>query len=206
MNEAFSIQSAAPEATRRFPSIVDAARERFRHFGYAKTSMREIAADCGMSAANLYRFHPGKLAIASAVVERERRLMFAACDEAIASAPSAAAPRLSAFFLGIVEHTLYQITEEPLLFELGMIVTRETPAARTNFLEEIRLRITAILGESFPAAADLPRATELIQLASAPFVLPWMLANQPFGDVRPRVADLVRCLINGLRAGGDATP
>ena len=205
MNEAFSIQSATPDATRRLPGIVDAARERFRHFGYAKTSMREIASDCGMSAANLYRFHPGKLAIASAVMERERRLMFSACDEAIARAPSAAAPRLSALFLGIVDHTRRQIAEEPLLFELAMIVTRETRDVRTSLLQEAQLRISAILGESFPAAADLRRATELIQLASAPFVLPWMLANQPFGDVRPRVADLVLCLINGLRAGGDAT-
>lgn len=206
MNEAFSIQSATPAEPRRLPGIVDAARERFRRFGYAKTSMREIAADCGMSAANLYRFHPGKLAIAQAVMEREHRVLFAACDEAISRAPRSAVPRLSALFLTIIDHTRHQIAEEPLLFELGMIVTRETRDARTFFLNEVRNRITAILGDILKATGDLRRGTDLVQLASAPFVLPWMLANQPFGDARPQVPGLVACLINGLRAHSDATP
>ena len=48
--------------------IITAARSRFKRFGYAKTSMQEIAADCRMSAANLYRYYEGKLAIGSAVV------------------------------------------------------------------------------------------------------------------------------------------
>ena len=41
--------------------IVEAAKKRFSHFGYAKTTMAEVAADCEMSPGNLYRFFPGKL-------------------------------------------------------------------------------------------------------------------------------------------------
>ena len=41
--------------------IVDAAKKRFSHFGYAKTTMAEVATDCAMSPGNLYRFFPGKL-------------------------------------------------------------------------------------------------------------------------------------------------
>ena len=44
--------------------IVAAAKKRFTHFGYGKTTMAEVAADCGMSPGNLYRFFPGKLDIA----------------------------------------------------------------------------------------------------------------------------------------------
>jgi len=40
--------------------IVEAAKKRFSHFGYAKTTMAEVAADCSMSPGNLYRFFPGK--------------------------------------------------------------------------------------------------------------------------------------------------
>ena len=39
--------------------IVAAAKKRFSHFGYAKTTMAEVAADCDMSPGNLYRFFPG---------------------------------------------------------------------------------------------------------------------------------------------------
>jgi len=45
--------------------IQDAAEARFIHYGFNKTTMAEIAADCGMSAANLYRYFPGKSDIAA---------------------------------------------------------------------------------------------------------------------------------------------
>src|SRR5271168_4948661 len=47
--------------------IIEAAKKRFSHFGYAKTTMAEVAADCSMSPGNLYRFFPGKLDIAESI-------------------------------------------------------------------------------------------------------------------------------------------
>jgi AcrR family transcriptional regulator len=44
--------------------ILDAAAKRFLHYGYGKTTMSEIAADCNMSPGNLYRYFPSKLDIA----------------------------------------------------------------------------------------------------------------------------------------------
>ncbi|WP_455197945.1 TetR/AcrR family transcriptional regulator [Kaarinaea lacus] len=43
--------------------ILAAASQRFTQFGYNKTTMAEIAKDCDMSAANLYRFFENKLDI-----------------------------------------------------------------------------------------------------------------------------------------------
>src|ERR1700679_1481470 len=51
--------------------IVEAAKKRFSHFGYAKTTMAEIATDCAMSPGNLYRFFPGKLDIAEAIASED---------------------------------------------------------------------------------------------------------------------------------------
>ena len=45
--------------------ILVAAQERFRNFGYGKTTMAEIAADVNMSAANLYRYFDNKQDIAA---------------------------------------------------------------------------------------------------------------------------------------------
>src|SRR5947199_8852886 len=47
--------------------IIEAAKCRFSHFGYGKTTMAEVAGDCEMSPGNLYRFFPGKLDIAEAI-------------------------------------------------------------------------------------------------------------------------------------------
>ena len=51
--------------------IVEAAKKRFSHFGYAKTTMAEVATDCAMSPGNLYRFYPGKLDIAEAIATED---------------------------------------------------------------------------------------------------------------------------------------
>lgn len=46
--------------------ILDAAVKRFSDYGYNKTTMAEIADDCGMSAANIYRYYKNKEEIAAA--------------------------------------------------------------------------------------------------------------------------------------------
>ncbi len=51
--------------------IIEAAKKRFSHFGYAKTTMAEVAGDCEMSPGNLYRFFPGKLDIAEAIATED---------------------------------------------------------------------------------------------------------------------------------------
>ncbi len=40
--------------------ILEASQGRFRQYGYNKTTMAEVAKDCGMSAANLYRYFENK--------------------------------------------------------------------------------------------------------------------------------------------------
>ena len=184
--------------------IVAAARARFKRFGYAKTGMLEIARDCGMSAANLYRFYDGKLAIGAAVAAAELTGLFASCDEAIAAAPRDPAQRLIALFYAVIDATRQQLKTAPLLFELRLVVSRERPEVRREFLREIETRIVAVLAASRKpgsgAAEPLAARGRMVLIASAPFVLPWMMQNTPFGDPRPQVAPLVRCLVAGLAA------
>jgi len=47
--------------------ILSAATGRFERYGYGKTTMAEIAGDCEMSAANLYRYFKSKLDIGAAL-------------------------------------------------------------------------------------------------------------------------------------------
>jgi len=63
--------------------ILDAAEARFADYGYTKTTMAEIAADCGMSVGNLYRHFKNKEAIA---LTGMRRLLQAKLDAGIAAA------------------------------------------------------------------------------------------------------------------------
>ena len=50
--------------------ILKAAELRFNVYGYQKTAMAEVAGDCTMSAANLYRYFDNKLAIGAALAKQ----------------------------------------------------------------------------------------------------------------------------------------
>lgn len=182
--------------------ILAAARELFLRFGFAKTSMQEIATACDMSAANLYRFYKGKLAIGLAVAWKEQAAVLAICDHAVSAAGPETARRLIALFQTNIEASRRNMKKAPLLFELDMIVAREEQELRRGFLREMEKRILAILSDGIEAnafeSAAIKLQSRMIMMASAPFVLPWMLLNEPFGNPHSMVEPLIRSLISGL--------
>lgn len=50
--------------------ILDTAERLFRHYGYAKTNVADIARELGMSPANIYRFFASKVEIHQAIAGR----------------------------------------------------------------------------------------------------------------------------------------
>ena len=163
--------------------------------------MQEIAEACGMSAANLYRFYEGKFAIGVAVASRDQAAALSCCDAAIQSAGADTADQLILLFRAVIDETRRKMKKAPLLFELDMMMTREEPALRRRFLDETERRILAILaaGDAQRAAAEIVKLRgKMILMASAPFLLPWMLLNEPFGDPRSMVEPLIRSLVADL--------
>ena len=63
-----AVDQAAAEATRC--RVVETAERLFRQFGYLKTTVGDIAAELGMSPANIYRFFASKAAITEAVLQK----------------------------------------------------------------------------------------------------------------------------------------
>ena len=56
-----------PDDTRA--RIIETAEALFRRLGFAKTTVADIAAELGMSPANVYRFFPSKNAIVEAICQ-----------------------------------------------------------------------------------------------------------------------------------------
>ena len=61
---------ADPPARRMSPAFSTAAERLFRHYGYGKTNVADIARELGMSPANIYRFFASKVEIHQAVCGR----------------------------------------------------------------------------------------------------------------------------------------
>ncbi len=54
--------------------ILEAARNRFAHYGFSKVTMEEIAADVGMGKASLYYYFPTKEELFKSVINKEQSL------------------------------------------------------------------------------------------------------------------------------------
>lgn len=90
-----------PDDTRA--RIMEAAEALFRRLGYAKTAVADIAAELGMSPANVYRFFPSKNAIVEAICQR----CLAELEEklwSVARAKGPAARRLERLYLEILAY------------------------------------------------------------------------------------------------------
>jgi len=83
--------------------IMEAAEALFRRLGYSKTAVADIAAELGMSPANVYRFFPSKNAIVEAICQR----CLSGVEEkawAVARAKGPAGPRIERMILEILAY------------------------------------------------------------------------------------------------------
>src|ERR1044072_8386745 len=90
-----------PDDTRA--RIIDTADALFRRLGFAKTAVADIAAELGMSPANVYRFFPSKNAIVEAICQRCLNELDSKAWAGVRS-PGTAASRLEQTFVGSLKH------------------------------------------------------------------------------------------------------
>jgi AcrR family transcriptional regulator len=138
------------EKTETREQILEAARERFRQFGYGKTTMAEIAGDCRMSAANLYRFFENKHDIGAALAcsclaDDEARL-----KETLKRPGLNAAQRLEAFILETLHYTYEQWQEQPRIGELVQAVI----SMRADLVQQHQQAKTRLLAELLRAGNE----------------------------------------------------
>ena len=62
------------ESNSKETEILEAARNRFAHYGFSKVTMDEIAADIGMGKASLYYYFPTKEELFKSVIKKEQNL------------------------------------------------------------------------------------------------------------------------------------
>ncbi|ESY73203.1 TetR family transcriptional regulator [Mesorhizobium sp. LNHC252B00] len=91
--------------------ILDCAERLFRHYGYGKTNVADIARELGMSPANIYRFFASKVEIHQAVCGRMLGASYKMAYE-IAHLPISAEERLRRYI-----HAQYKMTMEVMLDE-----------------------------------------------------------------------------------------
>jgi AcrR family transcriptional regulator len=185
--------------------ILRAAQARFVRYGFGKTTMTEIAADCAMSAANIYRYFESKGDIAAAGARRWLGELEGELAALAAEPPVPPAARLARLVLAKIGALSALIADAPHLEELVDHVCREREDVMADHRQAVRALYAAVIragqGEGAFAPGDPERAAEAFDAATRGFFHPAVLRAQPPNEIRAEAEKALALLLAGLRAG-----
>jgi AcrR family transcriptional regulator len=182
--------------------ILEAAHKRFVHYGYAKTTMAEIAADLTMSPGNLYRYFPGKIDIALAISEVALDGEYEVLAEIARDKSLPVLRRLRDFFYKDMVQTFEQIDKEPRLFEMAQVIKTERPHWINTWLARQRILIVGILkdgqAEGLFDIPDFEETAEMLQTALMKFRYPQLWSALKFPALEREFDGVARLVLIGL--------
>lgn len=170
-NAEISMSETDKESVR--DQIIQAAIERFAHYGYHKTTMAEIAGDCNMSPGNLYRYFPGKLDIAEAIAKGGMDQLLENLREVLREPDLTAAQRLRKYLTKELELTFRPFEDRNKLSEMAEMVRVERAEIVEDKLARERAFIAEILSMGNASGEfnidDVLSMAEYIQAATVKF-------------------------------------
>ena len=190
-----------PDDTRA--RIVEAADALFRRLGYAKTAVADIAANLGMSPANVYRFFPSKNAIVEAICQR----CLAEVEEqawAIARAKGPAADRLERVVVDILKYHKENLLTETRVNDIVLVAIENSWAAIRAHKETMRTVVEVILRDGIATGEletiDPRQVSEEFMRATVSFCHPVLVAQglQDGEDLEASARGAVRFLLRAI--------
>lgn len=197
----------APDDIRQ--KIVDAARKRFAHYGYGKTTMADVAEDCAMSPGNLYRYFSGKLDIAEEIARAASIRTTEELSHILVNTDHSAIERMHDFLFHDLRATFHALEKAPKLVEMAQIITAERPQFHDEGLErerEVLYRIIEYGNHSGEFnVADPVFVAEMIQSATLKFSYPQLFSRLSLAGLERELEGVYQIIIAGLRAGVSIT-
>jgi AcrR family transcriptional regulator len=190
-----------PDDTRA--RIMDSAEALFRRLGFAKTAVADIAAELGMSPANVYRFFPSKNAIVEAICQRCLSELEAKAWAAVrAKAP--ASERLERLFVEISAYNKENLLEEQRVHEVVLVAMEQNWQAIKVHLETMRTMVEVILRDGIAAGefepVDPRETAQLIKRSMVAFTHPMLIGDclEEHQDLEAAVRQSVRYLLRAI--------
>jgi len=182
--------------------ILDAAERLFRHYGYSKTTVADIARDLGMSPANVYRFFESKDAIRDAICHRLLEQEHTMVEKIIAS-PGTAAERLERIILAINSYNRCQFVKDKRIHELVEVAIAENWEAVQNHCNALKGYYATVIAEGIAsgefAKGDPVATAESFFVLSAGLCHPTLIAQNNDEEAETRARGAAVLLVRSLR-------
>lgn len=182
--------------------IIEAAKKRFSHFGYAKTTMAEVATDCSMSPGNLYRFFPGKLDIAEAIATEDYGQHLEHLRKLAVTPNRNARERLHDLLFEELRRTYSKLENDPRAYELAVVISRERPSFANWMMANERKILVEMLEEAERrgefTAEDKEQTAEMIQSATMKFRYPQLWSKLTLPKLERELEGVLKLILDGL--------
>jgi len=182
--------------------ILCAAEERFRQYGFNKTTMAEIAKDCDMSAANIYRFYESKQDLVVEMANSCFRQTEDSLREVLDRPGLTASKRVEAFVLQLLNGTHDLHANSPKIYELVEFITRERFDLVARHIEVKQSLLAEILAEGNRNGEfdvqDIVSTAEMALKATIMFHFPVFAGVFPMEEMERFAKGVVGLLLRGL--------
>jgi AcrR family transcriptional regulator len=176
-SKAASTRGPAEHAVR--DQIIEAAHDCFSHYGYAKTTVADLAREIGFSKAYIYRFFESKQAIGEAICAGCVGRMFDQVLEAVEQGRGAT-DKLRKFAKTVTTARAELFFADRKLYEIAVHASSENWPAAQAYTERLRDLLEAILKEGresgeFERKTPLDETVRSIFYTLLPFIDPVFL-------------------------------
>ncbi|NNH57398.1 TetR family transcriptional regulator [Rhizobium laguerreae] len=182
--------------------ILDSAERLFRHYGYSKTTVADIARDLGMSPANIYRFFASKVEIHQALCGR----MLAMCYQIaydVRHQPASASERLRRYVETQYQWTLDVMLDETKVHEMIIVAIERDWHVIEKHIDRVHDLIAEIIAEGIAsgefAEQDPVVASRCFGAATNTLCHPQMVAQCLAKTNRASVEELIDYVIRALK-------
>ena len=184
--------------------IIQVAQKRFSRYSFGKTTMAEIAKDCLMSPANLYRYFEGKEDIAVEIGNQCLYSKEAVLREVIKRPGLSAGERFEAFVVATLHYVYNLFSEKPHLSEIVETICKSNLDSMKRHKETYLTLLAQILDEGNQSGEfDVPdvRSTgEMIQIATLKFAYPPVMMQEGLSleELETQARKLSKLIVRGL--------
>lgn len=182
--------------------ILDAARERFTRYGFGKTTLAEIAKDCGMSASNLYRFFENKHEIGAAMASRCLSDKASALEQVVGDPSFSGPEKIRHFVLTSLRYTHHRWSSQPHMSELVDAITGTRRDLVSQHLAKTRGLLKQIIDEGVAAGEfdvdDSRDTAEAVMAAMFMFDYPNTMKLYPLEVFEQKAVMVADLIVHGL--------
>ncbi|KXF75952.1 TetR family transcriptional regulator [Paramesorhizobium deserti] len=183
--------------------ILDAAERLFRHFGYSKTTVADIAKELGMSTANIYRFFASKVEIHQAICTR---ILDGSYQLALQTAelPLSASERLRRYALDQHRLTVETMMDEEKVHEMVIVAIERDWHVIDKHIDRLNEVLARVIADGIKAGEfteqDAGVASKCFGASIVTLCHPQLVVQCLSKENRARPEELVDFAIKALKA------